>query len=708
MAGFVDLEKIAIRSDRALSRLDRGQVQELERYLSTALRRTLDQTQPLYARAMTDVRGTEANAAFRLARGRVLADEIDGTIRGLVGQPDGALEGLLARAASAREQGREFVEEALGVFGDAVTISTPINHRALSGVVEHASTRLYLHADEVVDRIREDVVTGLVRGDSWAQVTRSIREDTGYLRSRAERIAITELHSAQADAREELYAELGVELVIRYVTIDDRTCEYCAPRQGEVTKTGETTEVLHPYCRCILAPFDPEWALDDTLVTEQLEEMLSDNLEQLEELGIEPKYGPAPFERKRIREGVRTGPAGRGRPSPVWRPGQPTSKLTPWLGRSFTNLAPRVRPPGGGPSPAPTTSTPPTDPVEQARVLPKKARDQLRQIDGETEAKALRERVTAAERAQANLARATGEVDGRLEQLQTQLTARSAERRRVDERILNAREHILDTRPDLRRLNMVERQTAIEQLTRELVDEGRRLEGEIRALRATAESLSTQRRQIRDQYLAASSTRREAQRAVDDYRRARGHELLANRTTGHANGSVPTSPRMRDADLKARVETAQEWLAGHTTFKIDRPTDVRRLRKGARAYHQGGTVHLAPSDGAKVAVHELGHAIDRAHPSLVQRAIAYRESRTVGEQARRLRDVTGVRAYKLDEIAKCDRFIDCYMGKIYGHRSTEILSMGLEYMYDDPIGFAQKDPTTFDFIFRIMKGLPDP
>ena len=273
---------------------------------------------------------------------------------------------------------------------------------------------------------------------------------------------------------------------------------------------------------------------------------------------------------------------------------------------------------------------------------------------------------------------------------------------------MNAREHILDTRPELRQINMIERQTVIEQLTRELVDEGRRLEGEIRALRATAESLSTQRRQIRDQYLAASATRREAQRAVDDYRRARGHELLANTTTGHANGRVPVAPRMRDKTLAARTESASTWIAEHTTLTVDRPTPVVRLRKGARAYHQAGHVHLAPEDGVRIAVHELGHAIDHAHPSLATRAIAYREARTAGETARRLRDITGHKGYKLHEIAKCDQFIDCYMGKIYGPRSSEILSMGLEYMYDDPIGFAQKDPTTFDFILRLMKGLPDP
>ena len=699
MGGFVDLEKIAVRSDRALARLDREQTRELERYLGDALRRTLDQTRPLYARAMQDVDGTASNAAFRLARGRVLADELDGTVRGLVGQPDGALEGLLARTAAAREQARDFVEDTLGVFGDAVTISTPVNHRALSGVVENAATRLYLHAEDTVDRIKSDVVTGLVRGDSWTQVTRAIREDTGYLRYRAERIALTELHSAQADARQELYGELGVELVIRYVTIDDRTCEYCAPRQGEVTRASETTEVLHPFCRCILAPFDPEWALDDTLVPEQLEEMLSENLAQLDELGITPNLNAAPFERVRDRQGFRIGPVGRGRPKIVWRPGQSTDRLTSWLGRSFTNLAPHVRN-ADGVTPSPPAGAP-TDPVEQARVLPKQTRDRLRNVDQEAAGlRAESERLTGDYRTLNRAYREHADV----------ATARSSEARALDSRLARVGSELDRTRlqlqdprpwndpPDVLRARLAELTGRYEQLERDL-----------RAARAVKQSTRTRADDIFVQLMDARTRAEDAEDALRAFRRTRAQEIIANAATGHQNGSVPIKTRMRDATLRERVETASTWLSEHTTLKVPTPTEVKRLRRGARAYQLEGRIHLAPGDGTRIAVHELGHAIDQAHPSLAKRAVAYRETRTAGEKLKRLRDVTGNSGYDLFEVAKCDKFIDCYMGKFYpGDQHTEVLSMGLEYMYDDPIGFAQKDPTTFDFILRIMKGLPDP
>lgn len=677
MSGLVDLDRIASRADRALSRLDREQTREVERYLSTALRRTLDQTQPLYARAMADVDGAASNAAFRLARGRVLADELEGTIRGLVGQPDGALEGLLGRVATARAEARPFVEDTLRIFGDAVTISTPVNHRALSGVVERAATRLYNHADGVVDRIKEDVVTGLVRGDSWTQVTRAIREDTGYLRSRAEMIAITELHSAQADARQELYTDLGVELVIRYVTIDDRTCEYCAPRQGEVTKMVETVEVLHPRCRCLLAPFDPEWLLDDTLVPDELAQMREDNLRQLEELGKRPKDGPAPFERVRDRVNFRQGPIGRGRPAPVWRPGLPTDALVSWIGRSFTNLGAFATPAAGGATVAAVApaQTAAVDPLVLARELPKKAREQLVALEDEVRGLA------------SNVARLEQERD----------VLRAAYREN-GERLAEANERIRTLDYQLSRLR------AASGSAEEIAE----LERQLRETWTLQRAIRAQSDELYEGWKKALLAVADAERDAAAFSRTRGHAILANTATGHQNGAVPLAHTLRDADLRSRVERAQTWLAEHTTLRASRPIPVVRLKKNARAYAREDTIHLAPHNGTGVAIHEAAHALDHQHPSMVARAIAWRDERTVGESYQRLSVLLNDSGYKPSEVAKPDKFFHPYIGKSYGTRATEVLSMGLQRMYEDPVGFATADPGHFDLIFRIMKGLPDP
>jgi hypothetical protein len=44
------------------------------------------------------------------------------------------------------------------------------------------------------------------------------------------------------------------------------------------------------------------------------------------------------------------------------------------------------------------------------------------------------------------------------------------------------------------------------------------------------------------------------------------------------------------------------------------------------------------------------------------------------------------------------------MRKVYADNS-EILSMGLEYFYNDPIKLATKDSGMVDFIFNVARGI---
>jgi len=43
------------------------------------------------------------------------------------------------------------------------------------------------------------------------------------------------------------------------------------------------------------------------------------------------------------------------------------------------------------------------------------------------------------------------------------------------------------------------------------------------------------------------------------------------------------------------------------------------------------------------------------------------------------------------------------MGKIYSHKATEIISMGLQYMHENPYQLATQDPEYYDFIWGITR-----
>jgi uncharacterized protein YcfJ len=79
------------------------------------------------------------------------------------------------------------------------------------------------------------------------------------------------------------------------------------------------------------------------------------------------------------------------------------------------------------------------------------------------------------------------------------------------------------------------------------------------------------------------------------------------------------------------------------------------------------------------------------------------QKRTAGNPTVTMNSLVGG-GYAKDEVAKDDKFPDKYCGKIYRDKSTELLSMGIQYMYNDPIKFAREDPEYFDLIHDVLKG----
>jgi hypothetical protein len=121
-----------------------------------------------------------------------------------------------------------------------------------------------------------------------------------------------------------------------------------------------------------------------------------------------------------------------------------------------------------------------------------------------------------------------------------------------------------------------------------------------------------------------------------------------------------------------------------------------------RAFQRSGAVsevHMSAFAGPDTVVHELGHTAENYNPRLLRRSIEFRDRRTAGEDYQPLADLTGNQGYRKEEKAKPDRFIHPYMGKDYGESASEIFSMGIEEMFRDPVGFAEKDPEMFDFIY---------
>jgi hypothetical protein len=140
------------------------------------------------------------------------------------------------------------------------------------------------------------------------------------------------------------------------------------------------------------------------------------------------------------------------------------------------------------------------------------------------------------------------------------------------------------------------------------------------------------------------------------------------------------------------------------TLNIPFRKSVKELGKRFSAYYSNGTVHLRPYDDAKTVVHELGHWLEEKVEEIHNRALDFLQDRTAGEDAQKLAYLTGNTNYDPWEMAKPDAFFHPYVGKMYGARATEVISMGIEEYYSNPVEFAQNDPEYFDFITFVLNG----
>ena len=135
------------------------------------------------------------------------------------------------------------------------------------------------------------------------------------------------------------------------------------------------------------------------------------------------------------------------------------------------------------------------------------------------------------------------------------------------------------------------------------------------------------------------------------------------------------------------------------------------------------TVRIQGKDKADLVLHELGHRLEHTVSNAKRAANSFHELRVGSEPSMPLRSLFPNHRYGRREFGQGDEwdrsyngiFSDIkntqfYTGKVYGGRpgdvgrSTEIVSMGLQAMYRDPVRFASNDPEFFKLILAILRG----
>ncbi|MGV3707990.1 MAG: minor capsid protein [Gemmatimonas sp.] len=216
---------------------------------------------------------------------------------------------------------------------------------------------------------------------------------------------------------------------------------------------------------------------------------------------------------------------------------------------------------------------------------------------------------------------------------------------------------------------------------------------------------------LQAELIAAQNTARNATRtAVVDEVRSTLDEDVASKGTAFQGAMLnPTlDPKMRGQKRKRYQAELDEatvfWdrlfpsLPGERTA-VPFVQSVTRNRSGALK----GVLYMSPRSKAKVYVHELAHAFEYHAPTAGQFGVWFRGKRQTGLPHR-------LPGYQRDEFFYSGRFVTPYMGKTYdahvtyfGALHSEVLSLGLEMMFEDPEALERADPELFDDLLDFIR-----
>lgn len=131
-----------------------------------------------------------------------------------------------------------------------------------------------------------------------------------------------------------------------------------------------------------------------------------------------------------------------------------------------------------------------------------------------------------------------------------------------------------------------------------------------------------------------------------------------------------------------------------------------------RAYQSNGKVWLTTGSSNSTIAHEIGHALETMFPLAGEALRAFWEARCKNTPSVNMRQEFGI-GYGPNEIGNEDEFWkvlgkgenkSAYAGKTYKTGHTEILSIGLETLLDNPHRMAKMDPEWFNLLVGILRG----
>ena len=155
--------------------------------------------------------------------------------------------------------------------------------------------------------------------------------------------------------------------------------------------------------------------------------------------------------------------------------------------------------------------------------------------------------------------------------------------------------------------------------------------------------------------------------------------------------------------LYNKTQEANELLTGIVNKKYLPNFNPEAKGRSGRACNSGNYLRLEGDDTVVTHIHEAMHWLELVNPDMLANSKAFLEYRTKDETAEKLRKITSNKSYTSDEISKKDNFFSPYCGKQY-EDATEIMSMGVQRLFEHPDDFIKTDREYFNFVIANLQG----
>ncbi len=185
--------------------------------------------------------------------------------------------------------------------------------------------------------------------------------------------------------------------------------------------------------------------------------------------------------------------------------------------------------------------------------------------------------------------------------------------------------------------------------------------------------------------------------------------------------------RTRDAEVEQKAIKANEFINSVMVKKVQPPEFDLKLTSQKRAFylHTEMSVNVDSWSFVTTHVHEIAHHVEHygGRSGMAKASEAFIDARVkaAGTKDVNLSQKFPSWGFKSWEVGNEDSFRNVFKdrddGEVYAHYTgkkykrfggnsdaTELISMGVERLYRNPVTFAKQDPEYFKFILGVMKG----